>query len=359
MMKKPNAKVIVGMSGGVDSSVAAALLIKQGYEVVGIILDLWIKDLISYGKREYFIESFEHAKNAAKILGIPLLTIEAKESFKANVIDYFLDGYAFGETPNPCIKCNQRVRWNIFLESALSLGADFVATGHYARLINDREGKVRLFTGLDKNKDQSFVLAGLNPHQLAKTILPLGNFNKEEVRTIAGKMNLTVADRPDSQDLCFLDSHEIYNFLRAHIPASQVRPGEIRDINGNLLGRHEGLIHYTIGQRKNIRIPAKNALYVIRKDIQDDVLVVGSVEELGGKTFLVCEMNWIVDPPIEPLDVDVKIRYGAPRKKVRIVPKGRNQVEVASQSIFRDITSGQFAVFYAGDEVLGGGFIKF
>lgn len=357
MTKNPRTKVIVGMSGGVDSSVAAALLINQGYEVVGVILNLWTKDLTSKGKEDYFIESYKHAEDAAKILGIPLMTVEAKESFKENVIGYFLSSYAFGETPNPCIKCNQKVRWDIFMDSALSFGADFIATGHYARVINKKAGKVGLFTGMDKSKDQSYVLAGLNQRQLGKTILPLGEYHKGEVRKIAKEMNLTVAERPDSQDLCFLESRELYAFLKANIRASQAKPGEIRDVEGNLLGQHNGLIHYTIGQRKNIRIPAKHALYVIRKEIKDNVLIVGSAEDLGGKSFEVCEINWIVDPPIAPEKMEVKIRYRAPLKKVRIIPKGRNRVEVTCASAFRDITPGQFAAFYAGDEVLGGGFI--
>lgn len=349
----------MAMSGGVDSSVAAALLVKAGYEVIGIMLRLWTSGDQDEENKCCAPEAVSLARQVAGILKIPFYALDAVEPFKEKVVDYLLRRYGTGETPNPCIMCNRHIRWGFLLDRADVFGAEFLATGHYARLLHLENEKIKLFKGADDQKDQSYVLAGLNQKQLARTIFPLSDLSKMKVRKIAAELDLPVADRPDSQDLCFLGSSSIEDFLKKNIKGTMVMPGEIRDTQGNYLGQHQGLVYYTIGQRKNIRIPASYPLYVVNKEIQNNVLIVGGKDELGRNDFYVSEINWIDQTPDQEMEVEVKIRYKSPLIKVRIIPINDNQIKVMSHNLIRDITPGQFCVFYMKDEVLGGGFISY
>ncbi len=356
MVKRQRDKIVVAMSGGVDSSVAAALLVQGGFDVIGVMLNLWTSGGEGNQNRCCAPDAMQDARKVAGILGIPFYTIDAKELFKHQVVDYLINGYEIGETPNPCIMCNRFIRWGFLLDRARMMAADYLATGHYARLIKTADGRVNLLRSWDESKDQSYVLAGLSQEQLAQTLLPLQELNKKQVREIARDLNLPVAERPDSQDLCFLDSNSLEEFLKGNMHIESI-PGEIKDASGQVLGQHNGLAYFTIGQRKNIQISSSHPLYVLKKDLQSNSLIVGPKEELGSNEFTVKDINWINHAPDSETHVQIKIRYKAPLVKARISPAQNNTINVVSDTKIRDITPGQFAVFYDGDTVLGGGFI--
>ena len=346
------------MSGGVDSSVAAALLVEQGYQVIGLMLRLWSEDGRSAENRCCTPDSLALARRVAAQLKIPFYAVDAQQLFRNEVVQYFINGYAQGVTPNPCLACNRRVRWGFLLDRATAFGAEFMATGHYARLDHDGNGTMRLLKGVDPKKDQSYVLHFLRQMELKRTLFPLGGLNKPRVRQIAQEMGLPVAERADSQDLCFLGSSDYRSFLLRHAPEVD-NPGPIYTADEQLAGQHRGLAFYTIGQRKGLGIASPTPLYVIAKDKTRNALVVGGPENLGSKRLSATQVNWIAsDAPTGPFRAQVKIRYKAQAAWAVVIPSGKDRAQVQFDQPVRDITPGQAAVFYADDICLGGGIIQ-
>lgn len=349
-------RVVVAMSGGVDSSVAAALLQQQGYAVVGMMLRLWSEPGSEADNRCCTPDAMALARRVAAHLGIPFYAVDAQEIFHREVVEYFLAGYRRGDTPNPCLACNRQVRWGFLLQNARALGADFLATGHYARLQGTASGEIQLLRGVDERKDQSYVLHVLTQEKLQHALFPLGEFTKPQVRQMARDFGLPVAERADSQDLCFLGSGDYRSFLHRHAPEVET-PGPITTRSGEQLGEHHGLAFYTIGQRKGLEVPSSVPLYVLAKDLARNTLVVGTADELGGHELVAGPVNWIGAAPTAPFRAGVKIRYKANEAPGTITPLPDGRVHVAFDTPLRDITPGQAAVFYDGDLCLGGGII--
>jgi tRNA-specific 2-thiouridylase len=297
------------------------------------------------------------ARRVAGQLDIPFYAVNAQESFRNVVVQYFLDGYAAGGTPNPCLACNRHIRWEFLLERALALGADYMATGHYVRLVRNAGEPVRLFEAVDTSKDQSYVLHVLDQRKLGHALFPLGELTKPEVRAIAAELKLPAATSKESQDLCFLAGQDYRDFLRRHQPELE-RPGAIVDSSGRQLGEHAGLVNYTIGQRKGLRIPAAEPLYVISKDQIQNLLVVGYSDELGSTELVTEAVHWQSgSAPSQPFDADVKIRYSAKKAAARVEPLADGRARIRFGQPLRDITAGQAAVIYVNGEVRGGGLI--
>lgn len=350
-------KAVVAMSGGVDSSIAAALLKEQGYEVIGMMLRLWSEPGKEDSNRCCTPDSMAQARRVAAILDIPFYVIDAKDVFRETVVEYFLEGYARGETPNPCLICNRKIRWTFLLDHALALGADFMATGHYARVKRTENGKVDLLRAVDRNKDQSYVLHVLDQEKLKHALFPVGEFTKPEIRQIAEQHGLPTASRKDSQDLCFLAGEDYRNFLQRNA-AEMLRSGEIVTRDGTAIGSHNGLANYTIGQRKGLGVASPVPLYVITKDAVRNTLIVGTQDELGSKELIARDVNWVSgEVPREPFRAEVKIRYTAKEAEAWVTPMEAGQAQVAFEAPQRDITAGQAAVFYQDDVVIGGGII--
>lgn len=353
----PN-RVVVAMSGGVDSSVAAALLVEQGYEVIGMMMRLWSEpncDGEEAANRCCTPGQMADARRIADQLNIPFYVLDTQAHFRQTIVQYFIDEHAQGRTPNPCIQCNRQIRFSYLLEQALALDANYLATGHYAR-IRQTEVGYQLLKGIDETKDQSYVLHVLNQEKMAHTLFPVGEYTKAEVRELACKFGLPVASKHDSQDLCFLHDGDYRRFLREYGPAQS--PGPIVDGNGRTLGQHTGLTNYTIGQRKGLGISAPIPLYVLQKDAEQNALIVGTRDELGQQSLTASDVNWLAGaPPTQPITAQVKIRYKAKGVAARVEDVGNGRVRVHFQEPVFGITAGQGAVFYDGDICLGGGII--
>jgi tRNA-specific 2-thiouridylase len=347
------------MSGGVDSSVAAALLKEQGYEVVGMMLRLWSEEGKEDSNRCCTPDAMALARRVAAKLDIPFYVIDAKDIFRDTVVKYFLDGYARGETPNPCLICNRQIRWTYLLDHALALGADFMATGHYARIRRGEDGTMRLMRAVDAAKDQSYVLHVLSQEKLAKALFPVGDHPKPEIRKLAESFGLPTASRRDSQDLCFLAGEDYRTFLQRNA-AEILRPGPIVNRDGKVLGEHSGLASYTIGQRKGLGVASGMPLYVLGKDASTNSLLVGGAEELGTQELIADEVNWMSGAAAEAsFRAAVKIRYTAKEAPAEVLPLGDgSRVKVRFDTPQRDITAGQAAVFYDNEVVVGGGIIR-
>ncbi|HET6595772.1 MAG TPA: tRNA 2-thiouridine(34) synthase MnmA [Anaerolineales bacterium] len=350
-------KVVVAMSGGVDSSVAAALLKEQGYGVIGMMLRLWSEPGKEESNRCCTPDSMAQARRVAAKLDIPFYVIDAKDVFRETVVQYFLDGYARGETPNPCLICNRQIRWTLLLDHALAMGADYMATGHYVRVRKNESGTYELLRAVDLGKDQSYVLHVLNQEKLARALFPVGDYPKIEIRAIAEKFGLPTASRKDSQDLCFLAGEDYRNFLQRNA-AEILQPGEILTREGKTVGTHTGLANYTIGQRKGLGIASPVPLYVLGKDSVTNSLIVGKQEELGSRELIARDVNWQSGKtPQGPFRADVKIRYTAREAEALVTPLSGNQARVQFDAPQRDITAGQAAVFFQDDLLIGGGII--
>ncbi|MBI5825382.1 MAG: tRNA 2-thiouridine(34) synthase MnmA [Chloroflexi bacterium] len=371
-------KVVVAMSGGVDSSVAAALLKQQGYDVSGMMLRLWSEPGKEDSNRCCTPDAMAQARRVAGILDIPFYVIDAKDVFKETVVQYFLDGYARGETPNPCLICNRQIRWTFLLNHALALGAEYMATGHYVRIRNAEGGMQKaeygtrstqqlpittyqplrtLLRAVDHSKDQSYVLHVLKQDQLAHALFPVGEYPKPEIRRLASDFGLPTASRADSQDLCFLAGDDYRNFLQRNA-AEILQPGNIETRDGTVIGQHNGLANYTIGQRKGLGIASPAPLYVITKHAPRNTLIVGTQEELGVTEITARDVNWMNgETPREPFRAEVKIRYTAKEAEAWVSPMEGNQASVKFEAPVRDATAGQAAVFYQGEVMLGGGII--
>lgn len=359
-------RVVVAMSGGVDSSVAAALLVEQGYEVIGIMLRLWAepaRPALGSGiveaatNRCCSVESVYDARRVADRLGIPFYVVDAGELFKRQVVDPFVAGYAAGLTPNPCLACNRTIRFGFLLEYARSLDAAYLATGHYARVRRAADGRFQLWRGADRSKDQSYVLSVLGQADLARVLFPVGEFTKPQVRALAAARGLPTASRADSQDLCFVADGDYRRFLAEHAPAA-MRPGPIVDRQGRQLGTHRGLAAYTIGQRSGLGIAAAQPLYVLALDVAHNAVVVGPAAELGARWLRAGPANWVAGgPPDGPVRAQVQIRYRARPAAALVTPQPDGMVHVTFDEAVRDAAAGQAAVFYDDDLCLGGGVI--
>ena len=353
-------RIVVAMSGGVDSSVAAALLHEQGYEVIGVTMQLWGKDVcVSSGTRLCCsVRDAMDAKAVARRLGIRHETLELVETFRARVIDYFVDSYREGLTPNPCIACNDHIKFGSLLEHADRLEAPLIATGHYARSAHDPErGRVALRRAADPAKDQSYVLFNLTQEQLARARFPLGEMSKPQVRSLARSLGFETAEKPDSQDICFVRDRDKNGFLRNALNVEQ-EPGPITDADGNVLGSHQGLLGYTIGQREGLGIAAGRPLYVVAMDQPNNRLIVGSREDLMSAALRAERLNWVsIPPPQEPLRASAKIRSRHEPAAAWVIPDAANAVHVEFDEPQQAITPGQAVVFYEGEVLLGGGWI--
>ena len=350
--------VLVAMSGGVDSSVAAALMLEEGFAVTGIMLNLWSDPTCETQNACCTPEAQRLAKTTANQLRIPFYVIDAKTIFYKEVVQYFVKSHEQGVTPNPCWVCNVKVKWNVLLEQLNYFAADFLATGHYAKLTQDKINIFHLCIAEDKKKDQSYVLSGLTQNELSRTIFPLGELTKNQVRENALHYGLDTAERHESQDLCFLGPKSPEQFLK-ELQVGDNREGDIVDSKGNILGHHDGLPSYTIGQRKGIKIAAAEPYYVIRKEVGTNKLIISHKSELGAKNFIVTNLNWILGrEPEMPGTVQLQIRYHAKKVEATINRSKEGKIEVASSVLLRDITPGQIAVFYTGEEVVGSGIIQ-
>jgi len=353
-MKK---RIAIAMSGGVDSSVAAALLKRQGCEIIGVMLRLWSEPGAD-GNLCCTPDAMELARSVAAQLDIPFYVVNARDAFYETVVQGFISGYTRGVTPNPCLLCNRHIRWGILLERALALGADFMATGHYVRRRKTGDGRLELLRAADPQKDQSYVLHILNQTQLSHSLFPLGEYTKPQVREIARDFDLAVAERSDSQDLCFVGDGNYRDFLRRHTPQN-IKPGAILARDGRELGQHQGLAFYTIGQRRGLGIASPCPLYVLEKDIAYNTLIVGHKEEMGNDELTAGDVNWISgEPPTEPIRAQVKIRYKSREVWGTVTPLESLRTHVKFEEPLLDITPGQAAVFYDGEVCLGGGIIE-
>jgi len=351
-------RVVVGMSGGVDSSVTAALLKEQGYQVIGMTLRLWSEEHLGLDNRCCTIDAVGDARSIAGQLQIPHYTVDAKQIFHDTVVSAFIEGYQKGITPNPCLTCNRHIRWGFMYQRARALGADYMATGHYARLLENPIGKVQLLKGVDPDKDQSYVLYMLSQDDLRHTLLPLGGYTKKEVRRMAEEFQLPAAHRPDSQDLCFLGGDDYRDFLLRNQPKVH-HPGPILDTDGQKLGEHQGLAFFTIGQRKGLGISPPRPHYVLGKDPERNALLVGTRDELGQTSLQARDVHWVSgSAPEAPFQAEIKIRYTAPAREGTVTPRPDQKVEVQFPEPLRDITPGQAAVFYQDKVCLGGGIIQ-
>lgn len=345
------------MSGGVDSSVAAALLKKQGHEVTGVMLRLWSEPGREASNRCCTPDSVALARRVAARLDIPFYVVDAREIFRRTVVQAFLDGYAAARTPNPCLTCNRLIRWGFLLEHALALGAEKIATGHYARLV-EAGSKMKLLRAVDQTKDQSYVLHILTQEQLSRSLFPIGEYPKAQIRQFAETFDLPVARRPDSQDLCFLAGEDYRHFLQRNAPQIS-QPGKIVSREGEVLGWHQGLAGYTIGQRKGLGLSTPEPRYVLAKEASSNTLVVGLEAELGASELTAVDIHWISGlAPAAAIRAQVKTRYTAGQAPAEVVPLEQGiRARVRFEAPQRDLTPGQAAVFYDGDLVLGGGLI--
>ncbi|MFQ5471810.1 MAG: tRNA 2-thiouridine(34) synthase MnmA [Dehalococcoidia bacterium] len=350
-------RVVVAMSGGVDSSVAAGLLLEQGYEVVGVTMRLWTEEnagAARHHRRCCSVEDTDDARAAADALGIRHYVLNLEREFKEEVVDFFVDEYAQGRTPNPCLACNDRVKFKPLLEHALALDADYLATGHHVRVRHGDDG-AELLRAADPDKDQSYVLYTLGQAELSRTLFPVGEYPKDEVRSLARKWLLPNADKPDSTDICFIPSGDYRAFVRDRVP---VAAGEIVDMAGEAVGRHEGIVGYTVGQRRGL--PARGGegpLFVIDVDAGENRVVIGPHDALMAKALIADELTWVSgEPPANGASVQARIRYRSVPAPAT-VSLGGATAEVRFDEPQRAVTPGQAIVLYDGERVLGGGTI--
>lgn len=328
------------MSGGVDSSLTAAILIYRGFEVVGV-------TMILSGSGEV-----ADAQRVAAQLGIKHYVADFRKEFRAEIEDYFVSEYLRGRTPNPCVRCNKKIKFGKLFEFAEYVGADYLATGHYARVVFE-DGRYRLKKAADLKKDQSYVLYNLTPEKLSRIILPLGEMTKTETRGVAEKINLPVAHKPDSQEICFIPNDDYKSFIEGRCRGSEaLRAGEIVDVSGNVLGVHSGVANYTIGQRKGLGIAAPEPLYVVKLDVENRRVIVGSNAEVFARGLTAEDVHWIYKPEF-PARLQCKIRYGSRVADCTVYENLRVEFDEPQ----RAVTAGQSVVFYDGEEVLGGGII--
>jgi len=345
-------RVVVAMSGGVDSSVAAALLKEAGYEVIGVTMEIWPSDKQAFGGC-CGVEAVEDAKRVAYKLDIPHYVMDFRDIFAQKVIADFCQEYSVGRTPNPCIRCNQYIKFDALLERAMRLGADFLATGHYAR-IEPSNNDYRLLKAVDPAKDQSYFLYTLGQRQLKHLLFPLGRLSKKKVRGLAAGLGLPTANRQESQDICFIPDNDYRAFVAEHVP---LQGGEIVDITGKVLGRHDGLARYTVGQRHGLGLASSKQLYVLKLDAANNRLVVGTRDQLLHSMLTITRPSWVSGEVAKgAIIITAKVRYKAAEVAAELRPSD-SMAEVRFIKPQSAITPGQSVVFYQGDAVLGGGVI--
>ncbi|MDD4169128.1 MAG: tRNA 2-thiouridine(34) synthase MnmA [Desulfotomaculaceae bacterium] len=356
-------RVIVAMSGGVDSSVTAALLVEQGYEVIGVTIQMWEPDQTEVAEKQVgscSLAAVEDAGMVAGKLGIPHYVMNFRDVFQEKVIDYFIAEYLRGRTPNPCIACNNYVKFEALLIKALGLRADYIATGHYAQVgYSPKYGRYTVRRPADRRKDQTYVLYGLTQHQIAHTLMPLGDYTKEEVRRMALELDLAVADKAESQDICFISDNNYRRFL-AGKTAKAIKPGFFINMDGEIIGRHQGIPYYTVGQRRGLGIAAGERIFVIKIDPENSTITLGPEEATFSTDLIAGEANLILYQEIAaPIEVEAQIRYNSRPAPATLTPRPDGCLQFHFHTPQRSITPGQAVVFYQGDYLVGGATINY
>ncbi|MCD8077929.1 MAG: tRNA 2-thiouridine(34) synthase MnmA [Lachnospiraceae bacterium] len=350
-------KVVVGMSGGVDSSVAAWLLKQQGYDVIGVTMEIWDGARTDVDGGCCGLSAVEDARRVAQVLDIPYYVMNFRDVFREKVMDYFVEEYASGRTPNPCIACNRFVKWEALLHRSLEIGADYIATGHYARVCQLPNGRYALRRSAAEAKDQTYALYDLTQEQLAHTLMPVGEYEKSEIRRLAEEAGLPVAAKPDSQEICFIPDHDYAAFVRMQTEQGSC-PGNFINRAGEVLGRHAGFIHYTVGQRKGLGVTFGKPMFVLEIRPETNEVVLGEAEEVWDDSLLCSRLNFMAIPDLcGEREVTAKIRYSHSGARGLIRRVGPDLIECRFPEPVRAITPGQAVVFYDGDFVLGGGTI--
>ena len=354
MTERPRA--IVAMSGGVDSSVAVALLVQEGYDVSGVTMRLWDSgdDAITPDHQGCCsIDDIEDARRVCSVLGVPHYVLDVRDAFREHVMDHFVAEYQRGRTPHPCISCNDRIKFDFLLERAAALGASHVATGHYARIVMDAAGELSLLRGVDRGKDQSYVLFGMTPDLLRRVLLPVGWHTKARIREIAAEAGLHLADKRDSQEICFVPAGSYREFLKTRVDP---RPGDLVNTEGRILGQHGGVEFFTVGQRRGLGVATGERLFVTRVDAGTAQVVLGPEEALLSRDVQAGRVNYVGNAPSGPVRVTAKIRYNGADEPAVLTPGGESAT-LRFDEPQRAVTPGQAAVFYDGERVIGGGFI--
>ncbi len=349
-------KVVVGMSGGVDSSVAAYLLKEQGYDVIGVTMQIWQEEKEAIQEENggcCGLSAVDDARRVAQTLGIPYYVMNFRKDFKEKVIDYFCEEYLNARTPNPCIACNRYVKWESLLKRCLDIGADYIATGHYAQIVKLDNGRYSLKRSKTLAKDQTYALYNLTQNQLSKTLMPVGQYSKEEIRKIAEQIGLLVAKKPDSQDICFVED-DYGKFIEENTGIA-VPKGNFVDTEGNILGQHKGIIYYTVGQRRGLGLSLKQPGYVVRVDKNTNEVVIGTKDDLFSDVLYGNQVNLMSVSQIDgEMNVNAKIRYNSPEVPCRITMAENDKIKVVFEQPQRAVTPGQAVVFYHDDTVVGG-----
>lgn len=352
--------VTVGMSGGVDSSVAAYLLKEQGYDVIGITMQIWEDELPIQQEENSGCCGFQAVNDARRVasnLGIPYYVMNFKQEFQTHVVDYFINDYIEGRTPNPCIACNRYVKWEALLQRSMAMGSDYIATGHYARVKQLPNGRYTIQNSVTALKDQTYALYNLTQEQLSHTLMPIGDYSKDQIREIASEIGLVVANKPDSQDICFLPDHDYASFIEKKTGIT-FPVGNFVDLNGNILGQHKGIIHYTIGQRKGLGLSMGTPVFVVDIDTERNEVVIGSNKDTCTDRLLAKKLNFMSISSLEgDMRVIGKIRYSHKGAPCTIHMINEDTLECIFDEPQRAITPGQSVVFYENDYVVGGGII--